>query len=63
MASRAKGGDRSVEFCASSGRDRTNSPPSTSLRPLAGGDGKEPGMPRGCKATGFDIDGKSATQP
>ena len=63
MASRAKGDDRGVGPCASSGRDRTNSPPSTSSHPLAVGGGKEPGMLGGSKAVGFDIDGKPAIQP
>ena len=62
MASRAKGGDQGVGPCASSGRHRTNSPPSTSLHPLDGGGGKEPGTPRDWKAVGFDIGGKPAIQ-
>ena len=63
MASWAKGGDRSVEPCASSGRDRTNSPPSTLSHLLDGGRGKEPGMLGDSKTVGFDIGGKPAIQP
>ena len=63
MASRAKGGDRGVGPCASSGRDRTNSPPSTSSHLLDGGRGKEPGMLGGSKTVGFDIDGNPTITP
>ena len=63
MASRAKGDDRGVGPGASSGRHRTNSPPSTSRNPLDGGRGKEPGVLGDWSAVGFDIDGNPTTTP
>ena len=62
MASQTKGDERGVERCAHSDQDRTNGSPAPSLRPLDGGDGREPGVLGEWKAVGLDIDGNPAVQ-